>query len=348
MNSKYKVNGEGWEFNFDRYRVIIGTTCAAIRSNKKDIEEYVSTLSAPAIWTVEQRYSDKQMELEKDGWIIGKWDKSPTTGNLLVEIFDETLEELGLGFSNASVWEDAIAYRPANNDLYHNGERVALREGGYLSLASLDFYNIVRAVGSFDLSGFDHLCTMLVSNVKSNYLLANESGALIESNACGKRLLTLAQVLNPENAKGDKSDFPDALSYKSFSEYVGEPQDHENDTPEPEVSWNGEGLPDVGVWCLMWDGYCDRKVCLTYVGNGVGCYKLENGKEYTIAFNSVRFNPIQSHRDKVIEKARAEIDSQWDMNLQSAATQDTVDTVINDLYDANMLTLPPNKTEETK
>lgn len=90
-------------------------------------------------------------------------------------------------------------------------------------------------------------------------------------------------------------------------------QDHENDTPCTkdgtesdgctDGEWSGEGLPPVGVECLMWDGHKDTRITMTYIGDGVGCYKVSDGNEFTIAFSSVTFNPFQTPKQKTVAAA---------------------------------------------
>jgi hypothetical protein len=55
---------------------------------------------------------------------------------------------------------------------------------------------------------------------------------------------------------------------------------------------NNGVLPSVGMQCLILFSSSNYSGAITYMGDGVGCFKELNGKEYTFALNSVIFKPL--------------------------------------------------------
>ena len=74
--------------------------------------------------TIFNRYSDKQMELEAQGWTIGSWDTEPVEGGIMVEqIIIKPNGELHYPKSEISAflrWNHAIAYRLSSADSYRD------------------------------------------------------------------------------------------------------------------------------------------------------------------------------------------------------------------------------------
>lgn len=94
-----------------------------------------------------------------------------------------------------------------------------------------------------------------------------------------------------------------------------------------------DGLPPVGAVCDI--EFCNHtiyKATITYQGNGVGAYiNPENGKEFTMSHRGVRFRPVLTEKQRVVEKA---------MNVIGITSTDPTDeelVAINKLYDAGML-----------
>ena len=50
--------------------------------------------------------------------------------------------------------------------------------------------------------------------------------------------------------------------------------------------------PLVGMKCLILFSSSNYSGAITYMGDGVGCFKELNGKEYTFALNGVTFKPL--------------------------------------------------------
>ena len=159
-----------------------------------------------------------------------------------------------------------------------------------------------------------------------------------------KRLLTLAQVMNAENAKSkefkgcviveteDKPTKYDGGVY--FHKMMGVAQsllntDHENDTPEPE--WSGEGLPTVGVECeYISRAGINYKWCkIKHKGQKYILVGTKNNSELCLNIRTTNFRPLQSEREKVIEKA-----------LQIYSVNKCCPVMANKLYNAGMLKMP--------
>jgi hypothetical protein len=70
--------------------------------------------------------------------------------------------------------------------------------------------------------------------------------------------------------------------------------------------WSGEGIPPVGTECIvLWRGGAEEKVRMTYIGDGVGCYKsLSSGLEYTISTRDIKFRPLKSEREIAVEEMK--------------------------------------------
>ena len=68
----------------------------------------------------------------------------------------------------------------------------------------------------------------------------------------------------------------------------------------------GENIPEVGEVCeISWrSGPVVKRAEITYMGEGVGCYKdpQEDGREFTFAFDAVQFYPINSEREMCIQE----------------------------------------------
>tara|TARA_R110000772_G_scaffold257439_2_gene374274 strand:- start:1125 stop:1685 length:561 start_codon:yes stop_codon:yes gene_type:complete len=68
-------------------------------------------------------------------------------------------------------------------------------------------------------------------------------------------------------------------------------------SPEPTLTYtqamadNGE-FPSVGMECLVLYPSSNYAGAITYMGDGCGCFKEVNGKEYSFAINSVTFKPL--------------------------------------------------------
>jgi hypothetical protein len=74
--------------------------------------------------------------------------------------------------------------------------------------------------------------------------------------------------------------------------------------PQPE--WR----PEVGVDCIQKMGGGDRKVSITYVGDGVGCYyDYKNEMEYTFSMRDSVFVPIKTQREELIEIIEANLEA---------------------------------------
>lgn len=78
----------------------------------------------------------------------------------------------------------------------------------------------------------------------------------------------------------------------------------EQEEPREPKEWK-DGLPPVGsVVCGQFLNWNRTEVWeITYMGDGVGCYKKE-GKEFSFSFNSVVLSPIKSQAEKEREEAR--------------------------------------------
>jgi hypothetical protein len=322
----YPVNAEGWVYTDTIYRAVTGSShYYEVCANKIEMVIDYAMLNS---FNIEQRYTDQVIELLQrgEGWSIS----DGTLKHPLSSMIELACSDGSAKYATAlSVpWGDPeiIAYRLVTNDLYHKGKRVVLQEGDF-----------VKEIG---------LSSMEINTVKNLFVKAvggwvrNESGILYcrdpaEMPSRNTRQLTVAQVLNAENAK-PKESFAQNLADKSFQNHIENlrQQDHENDSPD-DIEWDGEGLPPAGVECLMWNGVSDTRVALTYIGAEVGCYiKIENGKEYTIAFDGVRFNPIKTEKERVIEMATIQLG--YNCKTEESSSYDDL---VN-LYDAGMLKLP--------
>jgi len=99
--------------------------------------------------------------------------------------------------------------------------------------------------------------------------------------------------------------------------------------------WDGAGRPPVGTECGMsLRGLTRPKVCITYIGQGVFCYRdMNTGNEYTGATCDAIFiarkTQAQREREEVISTAHA--------LLIDTDTDRTVDGTLAALYDTGML-----------
>lgn len=63
-------------------------------------------------------------------------------------------------------------------------------------------------------------------------------------------------------------------------------------------------LPPVGSECLLHLAFVTYRAEVTYIGSGVGCFKrLPDGKEFSFSVCDTSFKPIQTEREKAIDKA---------------------------------------------
>ena len=74
---------------------------------------------------------------------------------------------------------------------------------------------------------------------------------------------------------------------------------------EDKNDWHKRGeFPPVGTVCrLRFATTADVVVTITYVGDGVLCYRDEKGMEYAAASDHVELLPLQTEREQLIEEA---------------------------------------------
>ena len=74
---------------------------------------------------------------------------------------------------------------------------------------------------------------------------------------------------------------------------------------EDKNDWHAKGeLPPAGTVCrLRFATTAEIVVTITYVGDGVLCYRDEKGMEYTAASDHVELRPLQTEREQLIEEA---------------------------------------------
>jgi hypothetical protein len=88
-----------------------------------------------------------------------------------------------------------------------------------------------------------------------------------------------------------------------------------------EMADNGVS-PSVGMECLILFSSSHYSGTITYIGDGIGCFKELSGKEHTFAFHSVTFRPLTPNKtDK--EKAIDDLD-----RIITDAYQDASDSYI--------------------
>ena len=90
-------------------------------------------------------------------------------------------------------------------------------------------------------------------------------------------------------------------------------------------------LPSVGMECMIWFSSSSYKGTITYMGNGVGCYRSkDNDKEYSFSIVSVKFKAIDTRTDeeKVIDDIVDSIDDIED-NAESRLSVSSSELAIN-------------------
>lgn len=96
-------------------------------------------------------------------------------------------------------------------------------------------------------------------------------------------------------------------------------------------------LPMVGSECLLSLAFSTFNAMITYMGDGVGCFKnLGDGKELAFSTCDASFKPIKTEREKAI-CAAADIIAGGDGFIFSP------DEAAKRLYDAGLLTTPPKQ-----
>ena len=108
---------------------------------------------------------------------------------------------------------------------------------------------------------------------------------------------------------------------------------------EDKNDWYKKGeFPPVGTVCkLRFATNAEIVVTITYVGDGVLCYRDEKGMEYAVASNDVEFHPLQTERERWVEKA-------YDIYVKEAPTHsETWTDVLKRIYDAGLAKMPEDK-----
>ena len=104
----------------------------------------------------------------------------------------------------------------------------------------------------------------------------------------------------------------------------------DDSTPCPDPAWNGEGLPPVGVKCeLTLDGSNRGAVTITYMGDGVFCYKDSNEVEATGALYCAEFSPLKTEKERVVEAV-----------MEVAGFGENMRHGLNKAFEANALRMP--------
>ena len=100
---------------------------------------------------------------------------------------------------------------------------------------------------------------------------------------------------------------------------------------EDKNDWHKRGeFPPVGTVCkLRFATAAEIVVTITYVGDGVMCYRNEKGMEYTAASNEVKLRPLQTERERWIKAAQLAID----LPLSHAK-------MLGEIYDAGLAKMP--------
>ena len=108
----------------------------------------------------------------------------------------------------------------------------------------------------------------------------------------------------------------------------------EENKVEDKADWYKRGdLPPVGTVCrLRFATTADVVVTITYVGDGVLCYRNEKGMEYTAASDHVELRPIQTKREQLIEKA-----------CKVVSVSGSIKETVTQLANAGMLKMPEDK-----
>lgn len=78
--------------------------------------------------------------------------------------------------------------------------------------------------------------------------------------------------------------------------------------PRPSPAWDGSGLPVEGTVCRMRLAFrTEDRITITYMGDGVFCYRAENGMEYTGSLSDAAFEPLKTEKERVCEFWRAKM-----------------------------------------
>ena len=103
---------------------------------------------------------------------------------------------------------------------------------------------------------------------------------------------------------------------------------------ESKDDWHTKGeLPPVGTVCrLRFATTTDAVVTITYIGDGVLCYRDEKGMEYSASSSHVELLPLQTERASLIEKA-----------LNTVRDPLSKEEVIFQLVEAGMLKMPEDE-----
>ena len=100
---------------------------------------------------------------------------------------------------------------------------------------------------------------------------------------------------------------------------------------EDENEWHKRGeFPPVGTVCrLRFGTTAYAVVTITYIGDGVLCYRDEKGMEYSAASSHVELRPLQTERERWIKAAQLAID----MPLDHAE-------MLGEIYDKGLAKMP--------
>tara|TARA_R110000851_G_scaffold187318_1_gene337174 strand:+ start:62212 stop:63240 length:1029 start_codon:yes stop_codon:yes gene_type:complete len=313
----YPVNGEGWPKSDDYYRVVYKqeNVSSVYFASKGDFISSTETIHENSGVKLEQRYTCQQIKLlQKDErWIVWKYDEKPVALNITVDLHTNCGAVFPSEKSRECIdWENVDAYRLTTNDLYIEGKRIVLGDGDYVDIMSLSENDVQK------------LCDKATWHQPYSYFVIGTGEA--------KRELTLAQVLNAENAKSDIQKAAELAIEKINNMTVDELQKEfdkaagglvagafnhqENDTPEPEY------MPKVGEEVTV---HNDLDFDMSYgqdvIGSDVEVLSLFNCGGVKVAavkahdgaycFRVEMLRPIQTPRERVIEKAILETDHNW-------------------------------------
>lgn len=347
---KYPVNGEEWSYSDTLYR-----------GENADGQVFESATLEPVAFMnkIEQRYTDQQIELlqKDDGWNVwtagdGMPCLDPKTRLDIVCSNGESGNKLEL---NEACWDhhsSVIAYRLTNNDHYKDGVRVVLQEGDYVAQeTSMSEY--------YDCYG---VCDKLSDEVYGSWLSTEKISRISFKEGMRTRKLTVAQVLNAENAKGKEVEgqYDNLVTITTDNNHLigpalGLPGDYspldENDTPEPE--WKEGELPSDGTKCeAVWEespdgGAMGWQIVKFKRGFDSKLWFSHNANEIVIPAHCVTFRPIQSERDKVIESIKSLLvpyirqykHNNGDDGFVFGYDMEGVEKVLADLQEAKMIKL---------
>ena len=102
----------------------------------------------------------------------------------------------------------------------------------------------------------------------------------------------------------------EAEYYKRNGAWARLPGPPEGDVviPRPSPAWDGSGLPVEGTVCRMRLAFrTEDRITITYMGDGVFCYRAENGMEYTGSLSDAAFEPLKTEKERVCEYWRAKM-----------------------------------------